>query len=96
MFERYGIPLKTMEFRLVNGRVYTRLLPLVAPEKESKQPPAPVLWTLTRVLPVFRRAIGTLAARSSSGSGETSCDLADRATDTLARCESCVAGRADR
>jgi pyruvate,water dikinase len=56
MFERYGIPLRTYSYRVVNGKVYARLLPLVGAEKEAtKVPPAPVLWMVTRLLPEFRK-----------------------------------------
>lgn len=56
MFERYGAPLTTMSYRLVNGRVYWRLLPLIgADSKSAKLPPRPVLWLAMRVHPAFRK-----------------------------------------
>ena len=56
VFERYGIPLEKMDERVVNGRLYTRLRPVVGPDKESsKPPPAAVLWLATRLHPLLRR-----------------------------------------
>lgn len=55
MFERYGVPLTTMSYRLVNGRVYWRLLPLIgADSKSAKLPPRPALWLAVRLHPAFR------------------------------------------
>jgi pyruvate,water dikinase len=55
LFERFGVPLRTIDERLVNGRLYTRLVPLVAPDSQRPPPPAPVLWVLARLHPELRR-----------------------------------------
>jgi len=56
MFERYGVPMDTFAYRLVNGRVFSRLMPLIGAEKDAtKMPPAPVLWLAMRLHPEFRK-----------------------------------------
>jgi pyruvate,water dikinase len=63
MFAKYGIPLRTYEYRLVNGRCYSRLIPLVGPEKDAtKAPPAALLWLAMRVHPEFRARARNAAA----------------------------------
>jgi pyruvate,water dikinase len=54
LFERYGVPLRTMDERLVNGRLYATMAPLLG-RPGSKVPPKPVLWLATRLHPTFRR-----------------------------------------
>ena len=54
MFERYGVPLRTMDEQVVNGRFYAALQPLIG-NAGSKPPPKPILWIATRVHPEFRR-----------------------------------------
>ncbi len=54
-FERMGGPLRTLEAAFVNGRFYHRMVPLVGADLDLPAPPAPLLWCLTRVHPVFRR-----------------------------------------
>jgi phosphohistidine swiveling domain-containing protein len=53
MFERYGVPLRTFEERVVNGRLYAALQPLVG-KPGASPPPKPALWLATRIHPVFR------------------------------------------
>jgi rifampicin phosphotransferase len=62
VFERYGIPLRTFSFRMVNNKVYSRLLPLIGAEKEMTPPPKPILWAAVRAHPAFRRRNKAAAA----------------------------------
>ena len=51
-----GAPLDTIDFRWVNGQMYTRLRPLVGGQKAArKPPPTPILKLLTRIHPELRR-----------------------------------------
>lgn len=52
----FGSPLKTIDLRWVNGRLYRRLVPLVGGGRDLPLPPAPVLRLVTRLHPSFRRA----------------------------------------
>jgi pyruvate,water dikinase len=54
LFERYGVPLRTMEEALVNGRLYSSLQPVVG-RPGPKAPPRPLLWLATRTHPEMRR-----------------------------------------
>ncbi len=54
-FAKFGAPLRRMGTGFVNGRAYTRLVPLVMPNSNAKPPPPAVLWLITRLHPEFRR-----------------------------------------
>lgn len=54
-FDLVGAPLSSVEARFVNGRMYTRLIPLVGANSTRPPPPDKVLWLVTRLLPVFRK-----------------------------------------
>ncbi len=57
-----GIPAETLSVRFVNGFMYTRLRPLVRPDRPSaKPPPTWLMKVATRLHPEFRRR--TAAAR---------------------------------
>lgn len=60
MFERYGIPLRTMREELVNGRVYASMVPLVG-RPGDPAPPWPLVWLATRLHPGLRRRNKTAA-----------------------------------
>ena len=52
----FGIPAETLSARYVNGFFYSRLRPLVSPDKPPrKAPPRVVLQLVARVHPEFRR-----------------------------------------
>ncbi|HUP84065.1 MAG TPA: PEP-utilizing enzyme [Acidimicrobiales bacterium] len=51
----FGAPLKGMEVRWVNGRLFRRLVPIVGGSKDGPPPPAPILWLASRVHPAFRK-----------------------------------------
>ena len=51
---RYGIPMKTIQARSVDGFVYIQPEPLGGPAGAAP-PPAWIFWLLSRVVPVFRR-----------------------------------------
>jgi len=53
-FALYGIPVRAIACRFVNGRVFIGAAPLVGPETSSP-PPAPLLWLACRIVPAFRR-----------------------------------------
>ncbi len=56
MFLALGAPLDTLDARFVNGQVYTRLRPLIAPDRPAtKLPPAFVLKAAMRLHPEMRR-----------------------------------------
>src|SRR5258706_5365303 len=56
VFRLYGVPAETLDPRFVNGRLYTRLRPLIAPDKPAtKLPPPPLLKLAVRLHPEFRR-----------------------------------------
>jgi pyruvate,water dikinase len=51
-----GAPLDTLDFRCVNGLVYSRVRPLIRPDKPAtKLPPLPLLKLATRLHPEMRR-----------------------------------------
>lgn len=52
----FGAPLKTIDLRWVNGRLYRRLVPLVGGGRDLPAPPAPVLRLVAKLHPAFRRA----------------------------------------
>jgi pyruvate,water dikinase len=63
MFAEFGTPLDAIDMRFVNGQVYTRLRPLIRPDRpSSKLPPLPVLKLAVRLHPEMRRR-NRLAAR---------------------------------
>ncbi len=52
----FGIPAETLQVRFVHGFSYTRMRPLISPDKAaSKLPPLAVLKAATRTHPEFRR-----------------------------------------
>ncbi|MEZ5279745.1 MAG: PEP-utilizing enzyme [Acidimicrobiales bacterium] len=56
LFETFGVPLRAIRFRWVNGFAYTRQEPLVgAKSNSSKPPPAWAVRALARSHPEFRR-----------------------------------------
>jgi pyruvate,water dikinase len=56
VFAELGTPLDTLQMRFVNGQVYTRLRPLISPDKPpSRLPPKLLLKIATRVHPEMRR-----------------------------------------
>ncbi len=59
-FAEFGTPLETLDARFVNGQIYTRLRPLIRPDKVStKLPPTFVLKIATRLHPEMRRRNAT-------------------------------------
>ena len=60
----FGIPLETMSVEFVNGFFYSRMRPLISPDRPvSKSPPFIALWLVSRLHPEFRRR--EKAAKSS-------------------------------
>lgn len=58
-----GIPAETMDMCFVNGFTYTRLRPLISPDKPAKKnPPTFVLKIASRLHPEFRRRTKAAAA----------------------------------
>lgn len=56
IFAELGTPADTLDARFVNGFFYTRLRPLISPDKPAKKlPPAVVLRIATRLHPEMRR-----------------------------------------
>ncbi len=61
-FARIGAPLTGLDARFVNGNFYYRMIPLVGGGLDLPDPPAPLIWLLTRVHPAFRRRAKRAAA----------------------------------
>lgn len=58
-----GVPAETVDVRFVNAFMYTRLRPLIRPDKPSASlPPLPLLKLATRLHPEMRRRAATAAA----------------------------------
>lgn len=56
VFAELGTPLDTLDVRFVNGHFYSRLRPLISPDRPAKRmPPATVLKIVMRVHPEMRR-----------------------------------------
>lgn len=56
VFAELGAPVETMSVAFVHGHIYTRLRPLIAPDRPSaKSPPKWVLKLVVRVHPEMRR-----------------------------------------
>lgn len=67
VFRELGAPVDTMSVAFVHGHIYTRLRPLIAPDKPSaKAPPKWVLKLVTRVHPEMRRRERTAAVAMAS------------------------------
>ena len=63
-FAEFGLPVETLDVRFVQGFMYTRLRPLIAPDRVMKKaPPLPVLKAVVRLHPTMRRR-AKQAARS--------------------------------
>lgn len=61
-FEELGMPAQTLDVRFVDGFMYSRLRPLIAPDRAAtKQPPAAILRLVTRLHPGFRKRSTTAA-----------------------------------
>ena len=55
-FSEYGLPAETLDCRFVHGHMYTRIRPLVSPDRTSTRPPPKALLRLAfRVHPELRR-----------------------------------------
>ena len=55
-FRELGVPLGSLEFRTVNGLVYSRVFPLIGANKPPKKlPPLPLLKLATKLHPEMRR-----------------------------------------
>lgn len=55
-FAEIGMPAETLDVRFVHGFMYTRLRPLIGPDRATtKLPPAPILKIAVRVHPEMRR-----------------------------------------
>ena len=56
VFRELGAPIDCVQLRFVNGQVYSRVRPLIAPDRpSSKLPPKAVLRIVTRLHPEMRR-----------------------------------------
>ena len=55
-FIELGAPVGSLEFRAVNGMIYSRVFPLIAPNKPPKKlPPLPLLKLVMRIHPEIRK-----------------------------------------
>ncbi|HEY5875785.1 MAG TPA: PEP-utilizing enzyme [Ilumatobacteraceae bacterium] len=67
VFRELGTPADTLDVRFVNGFMYTRLRPLIRPDKPATSlPPVPLLKLVSRLHPEMRRREKT-AARTLRG-----------------------------
>lgn len=56
VFAELGTPLETLDVRFVHGQFYSRLRPLIAPDRPAaKLPPLTLLKAVVRIHPEFRR-----------------------------------------
>lgn len=63
-FAALGMPADTLSVAFVHGFMYTRLRPLIRPDKPSpKLPPTPVLKVLTKLHPAMRQRAATAATQ---------------------------------
>ena len=61
-FAEFGVPAETIAMAFVNGFMYSRLRPLIAPDKPPRRPPPRfVLRIVARVHPEFRRRTAAAA-----------------------------------
>jgi rifampicin phosphotransferase len=59
-FAELGIPAETLDIRFVDGFMYSRLRPLISPDRPAKKlPPAPILKLAVRLHPEMRRRAKT-------------------------------------
>jgi len=59
-FRELGVPLGSLEFRAVNGLIYSRVFPLIGANKPPKKlPPLPLLKLATKLHPEMRRRAKT-------------------------------------
>ena len=62
VFEEFGIPAETLDVRFVHGFMYTRLRPLIRPDKAAtKLPPRPLLKVAVRLHPGMRQRANNAA-----------------------------------
>ena len=62
VFEEMGMPAEALDARFVHGFMYTRLRPLISPDRPPKRlPPTPVLKLAARLHPAMRRRARTAA-----------------------------------
>ncbi|MCE9622097.1 MAG: hypothetical protein K8R99_07125 [Actinomycetia bacterium] len=67
VFKELGAPVETMSVAFVNGYAYTRMRPLIAPDKPAKKlPPLWVLRVASRLHPEMRRRAKTAAITLST------------------------------
>ncbi len=56
VMRRFGGAAGSIDLQFVNGALYRRIVPLIAPDRDNgRMPPAPLLWLVTRLHPEFRR-----------------------------------------
>ncbi|MDH4279979.1 MAG: PEP-utilizing enzyme [Acidimicrobiia bacterium] len=56
VMERFGGAVGSIDLQFVNGALYRRVVPLIAPDRDTgRLPPAPLLWLVSRLHPAFRR-----------------------------------------
>jgi len=61
-FTEIGMPAETLDVRFVRGFMYTRLRPLISPDRATKLPPTPLLKLAVRLHPEMRRRAKRAAA----------------------------------
>ncbi len=67
LWPEFGIAAETLSMRFVHGFAYTRVRPLIAPDKPpSRPPPAPILRLVSRLHPEFRRRTAAAARTLAS------------------------------
>lgn len=67
VFRELGAPVDTISIAFVNGHMYTRMRPLIAPDKPARKlPPLWVLRAATRLHPEMRRRARTAAVTLNS------------------------------
>lgn len=67
MFAELGAPLDALDFRFVNGMLYSRVRPLIRPDSAATSlPPRFVLWSMIRIHPEMRRRAKTASITAAT------------------------------
>lgn len=67
MFAELGAPLDALDFRFVNGMLYSRVRPLIRPDSAATSlPPRFLLWALIRLHPEMRRRAKTASTTTAT------------------------------
>ncbi len=78
VMRRFGLPIDGMDERVIDGRVYGRMVPMLDRGKDGPPPPAWLARALFRLLPPMRRRLARSSAYDGDGPIEAILDRWDR------------------